>query len=107
MKRIGIASPRVPTADSRRAPSPPKTADPVYYSREWRSLIARIIRVRGRRCEHPDHVGPHNPTTRIFGDHIIELRDGGALLDPANVMLLCGSCHTRKTVAARQDRLKL
>jgi len=106
MKRIGIASPRVPTSDSRRAKPPAKAADPIYNSREWRTLITWIIRTRGRRCEHPDHVGPHDPTTRIFGDHIVELRDGGALLDPSNVMLLCGSCHTRKTAEMRSERAR-
>ena len=102
--RIGIAPPRIPTSDSRRVPPPPKTADPIYYSREWRSLIARIIRVRGRRCEDPAHVGLHDPKDRLFGDHIVELRDGGELLDPSNVMLRCGSCHTRKTIEVRRER---
>ena len=31
--------------------------------------------------------------------------DGGALLDANNVKCLCGSCHTRKTVAARAKRM--
>jgi hypothetical protein len=35
----------------------------------------------------------------VFGDHIIELRDNGAPLDPANVMLLCGASHANKTDA--------
>ena len=41
---------------------------------------------------------------RVFGDHIIELKDGGALLDGRNVMLRCGSCHTRKTFEERAKR---
>jgi hypothetical protein len=40
----------------------------------------------------------------VFGDHIVELRDGGAPLDPANVLLRCGRCHTTKTVAERARR---
>lgn len=63
-------------------------------------MMATIIAERGRRCEACGRSG-----TRIFGDHIIELRDGGAPLDPSNIRCLCGSCHTRKTVAARADRL--
>jgi 5-methylcytosine-specific restriction enzyme A len=43
---------------------------------------------------------------RIFGDHIIELKDGGAPLDPSNIMLLCPTCHARKTAKAAQERLQ-
>ncbi|WP_245445631.1 HNH endonuclease signature motif containing protein [Metarhizobium album] len=59
-----------------------------------------VLKVRGRRCEECGRTD-----TRIFGDHIVEVRDGGALLDPANVRCLCGSCHTRKTAAARAKRM--
>jgi 5-methylcytosine-specific restriction protein A len=41
----------------------------------------------------------------VYGDHIIELQDGGALLDPANVMLRCAPCHGRKTAAERDKRM--
>jgi 5-methylcytosine-specific restriction enzyme A len=41
---------------------------------------------------------------RIYGDHILELKDGGALLDEDNVLLRCGSCHGRKTAAVRGER---
>ena len=36
-------------------------------------------------------------------DHRVELKDGGAPLDRANVWVLCGSCHTRKTLAERAE----
>lgn len=29
-------------------------------------------------------------------DHIVEIKDGGAPLDPANLQSLCGTCHNRK-----------
>ena len=66
-----------------------------------------IIRARGRICEDPDH-DPDTPRTghRIFGDHIHELRDGGAMFDARNIMLRCGSCHSRKTAAERAKRMK-
>ena len=35
----------------------------------------------------------------MYVDHKVELKDGGAPLDRRNVWLLCGSCHTLKTVA--------
>ena len=41
----------------------------------------------------------------MFADHRVELRDGGAALDPDNGQCLCGSCHTRKTLAARSARI--
>jgi 5-methylcytosine-specific restriction enzyme A len=84
----------------------PKRAMPFYLSDDWRSLIATIKRTRGYRCYDPDH-----PTDqprgggRIYGDHIIELKDGGAPLDPRNIMLRCHACHTRKTMRERTGRM--
>ncbi len=63
--------------------------------------MARLIRERGRVCQG---VGCGRTNTRLFGDHVVELQDGGAELDPSNVQLMCGSCHTRKTAAARAAR---
>jgi 5-methylcytosine-specific restriction enzyme A len=98
---------RVRTADTRAVRPPAKTADPFYLSSEWRALVAQLIRERGRRCEtrgcHRSHDADGKPI-RIFGDHIVERRDGGAPLDPRNIRLLCGSCHTAKTAQARAAR---
>jgi len=80
-------------------------ADPVYASREWRALIAAIIEQRGRRCEDPKCKTPGRTGMRVFGDHVRELKDGGALLDPRNVLLRCGSCHTIKSNAERAKRM--
>jgi 5-methylcytosine-specific restriction endonuclease McrA len=88
-------------ADLRIARPLPKTVNPFYLTPEWRQLMRRLIRARGRRCEQP---GCGRTNTRIFGDHIVELRDGGDPLDERNVRLLCGSCHTLKTNAARAAR---
>ena len=78
---------------------PPKQAEPFYLSTDWRSLMARIIAKRGRRCEECGATGG-----RIYGDHIIERRDGGADLDPTNIMLRCHGCHERKTAKERGKR---
>jgi len=84
----------------------PKTVLPVYNSPEWRSLIAGIIKHRGRRCEDPRCTTPNRAAgQRVYGDHIHELSDGGALLDPNNVMLRCAPCHGRKTAAERNKRM--
>ncbi len=103
--RLTTLRPRVPMASQRLTPTP-KTTEPVYRSREWKALIAGIIRIRGRRCEDPRCATPnHAAGQRVYGDHIIELQDSGALLDPSNVMLRCAPCHGRKTEAERVKRM--
>ena len=96
---------RLATLDVRTARPAEKTTDAVYSSPAWRSLIALLIQQRGRRCEDPACKTPGRTGIRVFGDHIIELKDGGALLDPSNVMLRCGSCHTIKTNDERAKRM--
>jgi 5-methylcytosine-specific restriction endonuclease McrA len=86
--------------DLRSAQPIAKKADSFYRSPEWTVLIAEVIKERGRRCEECGRTG-----TRIFGDHVKELRDGGPALDRRNIRLLCGSCHGRKTIAARAARM--
>lgn len=99
--RLSNLAPRLSTLDTRTAQPPKKVAAPIYNSAGWRDLMARLIAQRGRQCE-----ACHRTGTRIFGDHIRELQDGGAALDPHNVRLLCGSCHTAKTARARAARMR-
>ena len=82
-----------------------KVVDGFYYSPEWRTLIDGIIRQRGRYCQDPKHDRAKQRTGRIYGDHVVELRDGGRPLDPSNIFLRCASCHTRKTAFERAKRL--
>jgi len=102
--KIRTLGPRIRTLDARRVRPAPKRADPFYLTPEWRNLIDDIVRERGRRCEDPECRTPDR-ATRIFGDHIVELRDGGAPLDRTNILLRCGTCHTRKTLRERARRL--
>jgi 5-methylcytosine-specific restriction enzyme A len=76
----------------------PKVADPFYLSPEWRGLIRDIKRERGAFCVIC------GSGKRIIGDHVRELKDGGAKLDPQNVQLLCHVCHQRKTARERAKR---
>lgn len=101
MSRLRCVSHGLTVVDARIAALPAKRADSFYLSRPWRDLLARIIAQRGRACEQCGRTG-----CRIFGDHIHELRDGGAPLDPSNIRLLCGSCHSGKTARARADRAR-
>jgi hypothetical protein len=105
MRKVPVLQPRLPLADTRTVRRGPKRADAFYLSPEWRALLNAIIARRGRRCEDPCcEVRGGRTCGRIFGDHIVELRDGGAALDERNVMLRCAACHACKTAAARAAR---
>jgi 5-methylcytosine-specific restriction enzyme A len=83
----------------------PKKAAAFYLTPQWRGLISHLIGIRGRICEKCGRTrADDGAPIRIYGDHIIELKDGGALLDPSGIQLLCPSCHTAKTVAERKKR---
>jgi 5-methylcytosine-specific restriction enzyme A len=102
--RLTTLKPSVPILDSRVRQSD-RPVEPLYTSADWRALVATLIQLRGHRCQDPHCKKPDRCAGgRLFGDHIIELRDGGARLHPGNVMLRCGSCHTRKTNAEREKR---
>ncbi|TSE03749.1 HNH endonuclease [Mesorhizobium intechi] len=105
MKKIPLLKPAIRTLDTRSVQPPKKVADPFYASGPWRKLLATIIKERGRSCEDPDHDGSRHVPGMIYGDHIVELQDGGAALDPANVLMRCPSCHTRKTLRVRGERM--
>ena len=105
MGLIKTPPPRIATRDSRAVKPLPRTVNELYVSTEWRNLVASLITARGRRCQQCGRTGEGGKPVRIFGDHINELRDGGAPFDPRNVQLLCGSCHTTKTLAERARRM--
>ena len=105
-RTLRTLKPRIASLPPRVQP-PAKRADPAYVSPEWRSLVARIIAERGRQCENCGRFRDEDGAPiRIFGDHIVELKDGGPLLDAGNVMLLCGSCHTAKSNWERTKRMR-
>jgi 5-methylcytosine-specific restriction endonuclease McrA len=97
---LKILKPCLKAIDTRTARPEPKACQPVYYSRAWRRLVAQLKLERGEYCQA---CGKH--ATYLKADHIVELKDGGAALDPANVRLLCRPCHARKTNQARGVRL--
>jgi DNA-binding CsgD family transcriptional regulator len=95
MSRLGSLPPRVGSLEGRTGSLPKETA-PFYLTPEWRALVERIITIRSRRCQDPKCKSPDCTNRRIFGDHIKELKDGGAPLDPDNILLRCSSCHVLK-----------
>jgi len=72
----------------------------------WRDTVMQRA---GWRCEGREPSGQRcdkrAPTHRLFADHIRELADGGAPLDPLNGQCLCGSHHTAKTMRERAKRM--
>lgn len=82
---------------------PPKKADAIYKTPEFREWREIVIARAGRRCEWE---GCGRAERRMFADHIVELKDGGAKFDPANGQCLCGSHHTLKTAAERRKRME-
>lgn len=97
MAKLGKLPPLVAALPPLVAPMA-KVADTLYTSPEWRALMREIKAVRGNYCQDCGAGG------RIIGDHVDEVKDGGAVLDPANVRLRCMTCHNRKTAAARRAR---
>ncbi|WP_025885940.1 HNH endonuclease signature motif containing protein [Asaia prunellae] len=101
VRKLQCIPPAVRSVRTGIAAALPKQTKAIYLSPEWRGLISRLLAQRGRRCEVCGRTG-----CRIFGDHIHELKDGGAPLDPGNIRLLCGSCHSGKTARVRAIRTR-
>jgi hypothetical protein len=74
-----------------------------YQSTEWRTFTRQIVAERGRVCEDCKRTVP--APERIHCDHVVEIQDGGARLDPLNIKLRCTPCHTAKTAAAMRERM--
>jgi 5-methylcytosine-specific restriction protein A len=102
MGRLSNIRPRISAAKPRLKPMP-KRADQFYLSIPWRSLVSEIKQERGNYCET---CGTGGKGARIIGDHIKELKDGGAPLDPKNIKLLCAKHHGIKTAQARARRAR-
>lgn len=100
--RIPLLKPRVPSMDTRRVKPPPKAADAELATRDWKAMRERVIREAGGRCQHP---GCGRAERRMYADHIVERRDGGAVFDRANLQCLCPKHHALKTNAERAKRM--
>jgi 5-methylcytosine-specific restriction endonuclease McrA len=99
--RMRTLKPNVGLANLQTATAPAKTADRFYSSSEWIASRDRVRREAGGRCQAP---GCGRIERRMYVDHRAELKDGGTPLDRYNLWLLCGSCHSVKTVAERARR---
>ncbi|WP_020187806.1 HNH endonuclease signature motif containing protein [Methylopila sp. 73B] len=100
-----LAGYRLKTAEGRRLKPAPKTAAEHYQTPEHRAWRAEVLRRAMFCCQHPGCTATAY-TARLFADHIVELKDGGAALDPENGQALCGKHHTVKTMRERAKRAK-
>jgi hypothetical protein len=94
--------PMLKPADTRAAHIPEKTADPWYLTPEHRAWREQVIARAGGVCQRS---GCGRKEQRMFANHIVEIKDGGARLDPANGECLCGRHHSLVTIAERRRRL--
>ena len=97
-----MLSPMLRCANLSAARVPEKTADAVYSDPRYGAWREAVIGRAGGVCQHQ---GCARQERRMFADHIVEIRDGGAVFDPANGQCLCGKHHTLKTIAERRRRL--
>ncbi len=82
--------------------------NPLYSTPAYSVWRMAVVSRAGYRCQAIDsgkRCGKAAPQHRMFADHVVELKDGGAPFDPANGQCLCGAHHTTKTVMARALRL--
>ena len=101
---VRCAPPRITARDTRRVRPPPKAAAPIYGTPQYKAWRAAVVARAGGRCQDPLCRNPPR-RTRLFADHIMELRDGGEAFALSNGMARCGSCHSRKTAAERARRM--
>lgn len=95
---------KVETLDTSIAALPPKTVAPIYQTPEYAAWRAAVIARANGRCQDRNCTARHYPGQRLFADHVVELKDGGAPFDVSNGLARCGASHTRKTAAARAAR---
>lgn len=79
----------------------PKETDPFYLSVQWRRFRDFYIR-KHPLCELCEREGRLTPAKMV--DHILEIKDGGALTSEENAMSLCWKCHAVKTAEAKNHR---
>ena len=90
-------------------PYPPKVKDIVYTTPQYHGMasmqwyVGQVVGVRyhdhhGYRCSRAQ------PEHRMFADHIVEIKDGGSILDVNNGQCLCYSHHTIKTNEVKKKR---
>jgi hypothetical protein len=110
MTRLRSLAPRLRSINTSAIKPPPKIKDAVYNSPEFAAWRSIVIARAGGQCEavvDGQRCPKAKPTDRVYADHIVELKDGGSLLDPNNGQCLCASHHEIKTADVRRYRADL
>jgi hypothetical protein len=103
-------APRIATVDTRRVTVAPERADAELLTPDHKAWALGVKRRAGWRCEIVENglrCTNAAPAHRMYADHIVERRDGGAPLDPRNGRCVCRSHHGLKTAAERAKRMGL
>ena len=107
MARLATLSPRLGTLDTRTVRPAPKHADAELLTPEHRAWRQEVLKRAGWKCQAPGCTAHgRRGGVRLYADHIVERRDGGAVLDPANGQALCAKHHSEKTARARTVRMR-
>lgn len=105
---LSLLRPAVTPVDTRIARPAVKAADRELLTAEHRAWRNAVVDRAGHRCEwfvHGVRCDRAAPAHRLFADHIVERKDGGAALDVANGQCLCASHHGLKTFRERSKRM--
>ncbi|WP_158876953.1 HNH endonuclease [Antarcticirhabdus aurantiaca] len=105
MAKLATLRPSIPMLDTRIARVPPKETD-LDRGPEHKAWRLAVLNKAGWKCEDCGKQGGRGGV-KLYADHIVERKDGGALYDPRNGRCRCASCHTKKTVRERARRLGL
>ena len=100
MGRLSLLPTRLQPTRQQRTAQPVKVADSFYKSPQWLAAREESIALHFGFCAHCER-----RPSRLFVDHIVELKDGGEPLEQSNLEPLCGSCHSLKTAKARAQRM--
>ena len=107
MPRLTTLAPRLGTLDTRTARPAQKVADPELLTPEHKAWRHEVLKRAGWKCQAPGCIAHgRRGGVRLYVDHIVERRDGGAVLDPANGQALCAKHHSEKTAQARTVRMR-
>lgn len=100
MARLKTLGTRLASSGSRLKVAP-KRANSFYQSKAWLELRA------ARMCDGDYFAALRRRKSndeKLILDHVREIKDGGAALDPANTQWLTHSEHQAKTAKARGER---
>lgn len=101
---IRMQQPMVRSANLAIARTSPKKTDSIYGSAAYAEWAEAVKKRDGYRCVDPACKGPHYPGQKVYADHKVEVKDGGAKFDVANGITRCASSHTFKTNRERARR---